>query len=92
MDITSGLFESFTESSALRFAEDFMELPTCPLCNEGKLLPLSDANAPYALWACSAPNCAYAVSKNIAGYTYYKGVAKTEQKQKGAKTWIEYEF
>jgi hypothetical protein len=69
-----------------------MELPTCPLCNEGKLLPLSDSNAPYALWICSAPNCAYALSKNIAGYTYYKGVATTEQKQKGAKTWIEYEF
>ncbi|HJQ78955.1 MAG TPA: hypothetical protein VJ828_03325 [Lacipirellulaceae bacterium] len=69
-----------------------MELPTCPLCNEGKLLPLSDSNAPYALWICNTPNCAYALSKNLAGYTYYKGVAKTEQKQKDSKTWIEYEF
>jgi hypothetical protein len=92
MDITSGSIASFSEGSALGFAEDFMELPTCPLCNEGKLLPLSDSDAPYALWACSAPNCAYAISKNMAGYTFYKGVAKTEQKQKGMKTWVEYEF
>jgi hypothetical protein len=92
MDVISGLLALFSENSALDFAEDFMELPSCPLCNEGKLLPLSDANAPYALWACSAPNCAYAISKNMSGYTFYKGVAKTEQKQKGMKTWVEYEF
>ncbi len=69
-----------------------MDFPTCPLCNEAKMLPLSDANEPFALWICSAPNCAYAISKNIAGDTYYKGVASTEQKQKGTKTWIEYGF
>jgi hypothetical protein len=92
MDVTSRSLASFSEDAAFSFAEDFMELPTCPLCNEGKLLPLSDANAPYALWACSAPNCAYAISKNMSGYTFYKGVAKTEQKQKAMKTWIEFEF
>ena len=27
-----------------------MELPPCPLCKEGLLLPLSDDNEPFALW------------------------------------------
>jgi hypothetical protein len=69
-----------------------MELPPCPLCKEGHLLPLSDADRPYSLWICSAPNCTYAISKNVAGDTYYKGVASAEEKEKGYKQWTEYNF
>ena len=72
--------------------EDLMELPPCPLCKEGRLLPLSDDNEPFALWICSDPKCAYAISKHVAGDTYYKGVASAEEKEKDGKRWTEYGF
>ena len=30
--------------------------------------------------------------KNVTGDTYYKGVASSEQKEKGGKKWTEYGF
>ena len=69
-----------------------MELPTCPMCKEGRLLPLSDAHEPYALWICSAANCAYSISKTASGHTYYKGFAAAEAREKGNKKWTQFEF
>jgi hypothetical protein len=69
-----------------------MELPPCPLCGQGHLLPLSEPDNPFSLWVCSAPSCAYAVSKDAAGDVYYKGVAASEAKQKGDKEWTEFRF
>lgn len=69
-----------------------MELPPCPICNEGKLLPLSDEHEPFSLWVCSQPGCSYAISKDSTGDTFYKGVAAKKEKEKGDKRWTEYEF
>jgi hypothetical protein len=74
------------------FVEDFMEFPPCPICKAGRLLPLSDDHAPFALWICSLPGCAYAISKDPTGDTYYKGTAACQDKEKGEKRWTEYEF
>jgi hypothetical protein len=92
MDLSTGLIWLLSWKRTGAFWEDIMELPPCPLCKERRLLPLSDANEPFALWICSAPNCAYAISKDPAGDTYYKGVATTEEKERGRKKWIEYGF
>jgi hypothetical protein len=69
-----------------------MELPPCPLCKEGRLLPLSETNEPFSIWICSAPGCAYAISKDPTGDTYYKGTASSQEKVKGDKKWAEYQF
>ena len=51
-----------------------MELPVCPVCSSGKLLPfLGD----YQAWICSKPTCAYAISLNE-DLTFYKGAGQTE--------------
>jgi hypothetical protein len=92
MDIPTGLTWLLGWGRADTFWEDLMELPPCPLCKEGRLLPLSDEHEPFALWICSAPNCAYAISKDPTGDTFYKGVASTQEKEKGAKKWTEYGF
>ena len=77
---------------ARTYWEEHMDPPPCPLCKEGHLLPLSDQNEPYALWVCSTPNCAYAISKHPAGDTYYKGVASAKDKENAGKKWTEYGF
>ena len=92
MVLLSGLVWMLAWSKAQAFWEDDMELPPCPICKEGRLLPLSNANEPFSLWICSTPACAYAISKNATGDTYYKGVAAVEVKEKDGKHWTEYSF
>jgi hypothetical protein len=84
--VDAGLWKADT------FWEELMELPLCPLCKEGRLLPLSDDHEPFSLWICSTPRCAYAISKHPAGDTYYKGVASAQEKERGGKKWTEYGF
>jgi hypothetical protein len=72
--------------------EELVELPPCPLCKNGHMLPLSAMHNPFSSWICSAPNCAYVISRDPAGATYYKGIASTQDKEKGGKTWTEYQF
>lgn len=74
------------------FLEDFMELPPCPLCKEGHLLPFSDEHKPFAFWICSVPSCSYSIGRNMTAETYYKGTATAEEKEKGSKKWIEFNF
>jgi hypothetical protein len=62
------------------------------MCKEGLLVPLSDDYETYSLWICNMPQCAYAISKDAAGDTYYKGVAAAEPKKKGDKEWTEFRF
>ena len=76
----------------LPFLEDMMELPPCPVCGEGHLLPFSDEKKPFAFWVCSLPHCAYSVSRNLTEQTYYKGTAASQEKEKGSKKWIQYDF
>jgi hypothetical protein len=92
MDIASGLAWAPSGNNTEGLLEDIMELPLCPVCKEGHLLPLSDVHEPFSLWICSAPSCAYAISKDPTGDTYYKGTASFGEKDKGAKKWTEYQF
>jgi hypothetical protein len=92
MGITTGLRALLSKDDSSYFAAELMELPSCPFCKEGNLLPLLDANEPFALWVCSAPGCAYAISMDTTGDTYFKGVAATEEKERSGKRWIEYSF
>jgi hypothetical protein len=52
-----------------------MDLPTCPTCTTGILLPLSDygpegAAVRYKAWACSRSECGYALraDKGVIAY------------------------
>ncbi len=74
------------------FLEEIMELPPCPVCKDGRLLPFSDEKTPFAFWICSLPSCAYTLGRNLTATTYYKGSAALHEKEKGDKKWIECEF
>ena len=69
-----------------------MELPPCPTCHEGCLLPLSSSDTAFDFWVCSSPGCAYVVSSSIVSVTYYKGSAVRTEKVKGDKKWTEFSF
>jgi hypothetical protein len=69
-----------------------MELPPCPVCNDGRLLPLSNSDTAYACWICTMPECAYVISRNSAGERFYKGTAAVKDKEKGDKRWVEFQF
>jgi hypothetical protein len=71
--------------------EDFMQLPTCPLCAKGPLVPLSESERPFAIWVCSQPGCSYAISNSTHTY-FYKGNAGQEMKQKEKKEYVQYDF
>ena len=90
--IPGGLEWLWSGSKSAVFWGCDMDFPSCPVCGTGRLLPLSDENEPFALWICSAPNCAYSVSKDATGDTYYKGQAAAAEKEKNGKRWTEYEF
>jgi hypothetical protein len=74
------------------FLEDVMEFPPCPLCDGGRLLPFSDEKKPFSFWVCSTPSCGYSIGRNLTEETYYKGTAAAEEKEKGSKKWIKYDF
>jgi hypothetical protein len=92
MDIGSALGWMLGWGKVHTFWEELMELPPCPVCKEGRLLPLSDEHEPFALWICTTPSCAYAISKDVAGDVYYKGIASSQDKEKAGKKWTEYGF
>ncbi len=62
------------------------------MCEKGLLLPFSDDKKPFALWICSWPSCAYAISRSLTSETYYKGTATLAEKVKGEKKYVEYNF
>ncbi|HEX6984438.1 MAG TPA: hypothetical protein VF170_03635 [Planctomycetaceae bacterium] len=72
--------------------ETMMELPTCPVCKEGRLLPFSDEKKPYSFWVCCGHACGYTIGRNMVEETFYKGIAATEAVEKGAKRWVKYTF
>jgi len=86
------LFVSHLDEDTPFSLEDVMEMPPCPVCKEGRLLPFSDEKKPFAFWICSLPSCSYAMSRNLTAETYYKGAAASEVKEKGSKNWIEFRF
>jgi hypothetical protein len=47
---------------------------------------------PFSMWVCSALDCPYAISKNAAGDTFYKGVASAQKREKVGKQWTDYSF
>ena len=65
-----------------------MELPTCPVCKLGRLLPMET----HSFWVCSAPECTYVVSANPTPAIFYKGNAVAQAKENAGKRWIEFEF
>jgi hypothetical protein len=69
-----------------------MELPHCPVCQNGHLLPMSAGEAAFQFWVCSSPTCAYVISGSLAPVTYYKVSAVHQQKDKGDKKWTEFKF
>jgi hypothetical protein len=69
-----------------------MELPTCPVCGDGRLVPFSNDDVAYAYWICTMPECAYVIGRSAAAATFYKGTAAPTDKEKGGKRWIEYQF
>jgi len=76
------LYAGRDEDDASLFLEATMEFPVCPVCNEGRLLPFSEEKKAFALWICSLPACAYAISRNVTARTYYKGTASSQEKEK----------
>jgi hypothetical protein len=74
------------------YLEDLMEFPPCPVCKEGHLLPFSDDKKPFTFWMCSTPTCGYTISRHATGVAYYKGAAAAQEKAKGEKKWIQYDF
>jgi hypothetical protein len=69
-----------------------MDHPSCPACQKGHLLPMSDLNSAFSFWVSSAPTCAYVVSSSATAVTYYKGSAVQQEKDKGGKRWTEFSF
>ena len=69
-----------------------MDLPPCPVCRSGRLLPLSTLHYPLAYWVCSTPDCTYVVSGSAGAVTFHKGHALVEEKAKGDKEWVQFNF
>ena len=93
MDIAFGLLRRlWREEAELPFLEDLMNFPPCPVCKDGCLLPFSDERKPFAFWVCSAASCAYTIGRNMTEETYYKGTAAPQEKEKGGKKWIQFDF
>jgi hypothetical protein len=86
------LVRSLLGDDEAAFLEAIMELPPCPVCKDGCLLPFSDEKKPFAFWVCSLPNCGYSIGRNLTAETYYKGTATAQAKEKGQKKWTEYKF
>jgi hypothetical protein len=72
--------------------EEHMEFVICPLCNEGRLLPLSVASGAFNHWVCSAPSCTYVVSSSLMEVKYFKGTAATKVIEKDGKGYTEFKF
>jgi hypothetical protein len=66
-----------------------MNLPECPLCAKGKLLPISGTNGPYQAWVCMRPDCKYTVGDDI---VYYKGTAAVEEVAEKGKEYTKFDF
>lgn len=93
MNISEHLIDLFLEDKDTEtFVEEFMELPSCPVCTHGRLLPISEEKQPYAYWVCSQPDCGYTIGRNMTAEYFYKGTATSQEKEKNGKRWKEYEF
>jgi hypothetical protein len=69
-----------------------MELPRCPACERGHLLPMSSMHESFSFWVCSVPDCTYVVSSHPNAVKYFKGHAISEPRNRGEKSWTEFEF
>ena len=76
----------------VKVLEEYMELVSCPLCKEGRLLPFSSGGDLFSCWVCSAPSCNYIVSSSVIEVTYYKGTAATKVVEKDGKGYTEFKF
>jgi hypothetical protein len=65
----------------LSIAEHIMELPTCPVCAQGRLVPLSHEHRTYAMWVCTTRQCAYVISTSYGWDSCYKGLFGREGKE-----------
>ena len=93
MDIANPLIQIvLSDEDSQAFVEDIMELPPCPVCKEGRLLPFSDEKKPFSFWVCSTPTCSYTLGRNLTEETYYKGTAAAQEKEKGTKKWTQFDF
>ncbi len=72
--------------------EGDVEFPPCPVCKEGRMLPLSMQGRPYCVWVCNAPGCAYVVSFSGLAVTYYKGTAVVTSQRKDGKIYDQFSF
>jgi hypothetical protein len=66
-----------------------MELPECPSCGKGRLIPLSGSNGDHHAWVCTRPECPYTVGDGI---EYYKGKAVTEAVRADGKDYVSFDF
>ena len=79
-------------SSAKRFFPvDSMELPACPHCNSGRLLPFFGESGESTAWICSSASCAYVVSLEE-DLSFYKGVARAKPKEGEGERYVEFDF
>jgi hypothetical protein len=46
----------------------------------------------FACWVCSTPDCAYTISGMTSAVHFHKGRALTEERTKGDKEWVEFDF
>jgi hypothetical protein len=92
MDPSLQILGWLTRDGADASLETIMELPACPMCREGRLLPFSEDKQPYAFWVCSGHACGYTIGRNTLEQVFFKGVAASETVEKGAKRWVKYAF
>ena len=85
-----GISGEHAEGSPMK--EHDMDLPRCPSCQRGHLLPMSSMNQTFCYWVCSSPICTYVVSTFPEGVKYFKGNALPKPKEQGEKTRTEFEF
>jgi hypothetical protein len=53
---------------------------------------MSSMHQSFGFWVCSVPDCTYVVSSHPHAVKYFKGHAIPEPRNRGEKSWTEFEF